>query len=331
MNYNIPKVSIVTLTYKKFEKLLDTMSSVFAQDYNDIEYIICDDGSEIFPYDQVQCFIETNKRDNVSVKILQNPENVGTVKNINRAYKEAAGKYIINLSCGDVFFTDIAVTQIVNRFEETNANVLVTSRLFYENDFQPICFLPHYEERDILKKLDTSLKQYKAFILSRFYDMASGSAMYFRNETIKNYNFFDERYRLWEDGPFLAKYLWNDKLEMAYDIVSIWYEKGGMSTNVNSPARIMLLKDAAFFDRGEKLEHLNCFSNKEKRLIRNNSKRYIAKSQWGLWYLRFKYCPEIISTLMYVRQRNHFKKKDLTYIKELLEQYKEHILPKKTK
>ena len=298
MNLNITKASVVTLTYKKFEKLYDTISSVLAQDYSNIEYIICDDGSEKFPYDQIKEFISKNSNDNIIVKILQNSENVGTVKNINRAYKQATGKYILNLSCGDVFFADDIVTKIVNRFEETNANVIVTSRLFYEKDFQPICFLPHYEERKLLKELDTPLKQYKAFILSRFYDMASGSAMYFRHEIIEKYNYFDERYRLWEDAPFLAKYLWNEKLEMAYDIVSIWYEKGGVSTDDNHFARKTLMKDSALFHLGEQLEHLNCFTNEEKRIIRNNNKWLKVKSKRELWYLRFKYCPQIISNLM---------------------------------
>lgn len=326
---NIPKISVITLTYRKFEKLYDTISSVLAQDYESIEYIICDDGSESFPYDSVKDFVINNKPNNVLIKVLQNPVNLGTVKSINRAYKEATGKYILNLSCGDVFFTDDTVSQIVKRFEDTRANVLVTSRLFYESDFQPICFLPHYEERTILKKLDTPLKQYKAFILSRYYDMASGSAMYFRNETIKKYNYFDERYRLWEDGPFLAKYLWNEKIEMAYDIVSIWYEKGGMSTSINSPARKMLMKDAALFALGERLEHLNCFSKSEKRVIENNNKKFMTNIKWKLWYMRLKYFPQIFTNLMYVRQRNIYKQNDLFHINKLLEQYKEHILPKK--
>ena len=329
MNNKTTLVTIVTLTYKNFEKLHNTIRSVLAQDYGNIEYIICDDGSEGFPYNRVLKLIDQYKRNSISVKILQNTLNVGTVKNINRAYKEASGKYILNLSCGDVFFTDTVVSQIVKRFEETNAKVLVTTRLFYENSFQPICLLPHYEERKILKLLDTPLKQYKAFILSRYYDMASGSAMYFSNETMKKYNYFDERYRLWEDGPFLAKYLWNEKLEMAYDIVSIWYEKGGVSTNTNSPARMMMLKDRISFNLGERLEHFDIFTENEKKIIDNNNKRYIIKNNLELLYLRFKYLPQILSNIIYWKQRDKYKEKDMVHIKELMEQYKEHILPKK--
>lgn len=329
MKAKIPKVSVITLTYKKFDNLNNTISSVLAQDYENIEYIICDDGSENFPYNQVQELIVKTAKKYISTKILQNPVNLGTVKSINRAYKDATGKYILNLSCGDVFFTDNTVSQIVKRFEDTRANVLVTSRLFYEKDFKPIYFLPHYEEREVLKELDTPLKQYKAFILSRFYDMASGSAMYFRNTTIKKFNYFDERYRLWEDGPFLAKYLWNDKLEMAYDIVSIWYEKGGVSTNKNSPAKRMLIKDSALFALGEKLDHLDCFSKNEKRIIRNNNKRYMVSNKTQLWLLCLKYCPQIISNLMYMRKRNIYAQNDMFHINELLNNNKEHILPQR--
>jgi glycosyltransferase involved in cell wall biosynthesis len=39
------KVTIITVTYNSAKFLEDCMSSVFAQDFNDIEYIVIDGGS----------------------------------------------------------------------------------------------------------------------------------------------------------------------------------------------------------------------------------------------------------------------------------------------
>ena len=38
-----PLVSVVTITYRKFEYIYDTIDSVLNQDYDNIEYIISDD------------------------------------------------------------------------------------------------------------------------------------------------------------------------------------------------------------------------------------------------------------------------------------------------
>ena len=99
------RFSVITLTYAHFNHLKETILSVCAQDYHDIEYIICDDGSKSFPEEQIIKWIEDNKGPNLrQYKILRQAENVGTVRNINHAYSHASGDYFINLSCGDVFF-----------------------------------------------------------------------------------------------------------------------------------------------------------------------------------------------------------------------------------
>ena len=54
MEYNQLLVSIITATYKKFDRLIDSINSVIAQDYSNIEYIITDDGSDDFPYSRIK-------------------------------------------------------------------------------------------------------------------------------------------------------------------------------------------------------------------------------------------------------------------------------------
>lgn len=284
---NNPLVTIVTATYKKFERLFETMQSVINQDYPNIEYIIADDGSPNFPQKAFDDFLINNHRAGINITLIRPSENRGTVKNLNNAYKNSCGSYILNLSCGDVFFAVDVVSKIVDRFLTTNCRVLVTSRLFYSDNYKPICFLPHYSERNIISKFDSNIKQYSAFISGDYYDMASGSAMYFSRETIKEFDYFDERYILWEDGPFLAKYLYKYPLEFAYDIVSIWYEYGGMSTDrkFKNP---LLVKDDQFFNCNERLIHIDEIPSiyKEKCFFVIRLKQCNNKFQKLLVYLR---------------------------------------------
>ena len=320
MSHMYPTVTVVTLTYRHFERLWQTVDSVLSQDYPNIEYIISDDGSEDFPRDKLIAYINEKNIRQYPVQILQNPENVGTVKNINGAYRAANGEYLFNLSCGDIFFSNSVVRQLVDRFQQTNARVLVASRLLYEGDYKPICLLPHFEERKIIESLNTSFQQYKAFIISKFYDMASGSAMYFTRDILKEYNFFDEKYRLWEDGPFLARYLWEDRLEFAYDIISIWYETGGVSSGGFLSANIALKKDILLFSQTDRVMHRDSLSGFENlmldyRLIRMKQLSVIKRV---LVYIR--YFPQAISYFLYGRERTRYRLHDKKYITEILEQ-----------
>ncbi len=254
-----PLVTIVTASYKKFEHIYETIKSVIDQDYSNIEYIIADDGSPNFPENNIVDYIKQNAP-RLNYKIYHSNINRGTVKNINYAFKNSEGDYIFPLSCGDSFFSKDIVSRIVDRFSTTKAKLIVTTRLFHDN-YKPICLLPHYYDRKKIENFDTNQKQYEAFITRRFYAMASGSVMYYTRELLEELNYFDEKYVLWEDGPFLAKYLQKYPLTFAYDIISIWYEYGGMSTNKKQKNQL-LLADDILFDRTERLMHIDELESK---------------------------------------------------------------------
>lgn len=280
-----PLVTVVTLTYKKFDRLFDTIKSVEDQDYPEIEYVIADDGSPDFPKDEIQQFLCDSKLK--SYLILDSSENRGTVKNINNAYRRSHGDYLINLSCGDVFCAKDVVSKIVNCFLTKEADVLVTSRIMYSGNYSPVCYLPHIRDRKTIESWNTPNKQYKAFITSSFLNMASGSAMYFSRTVMEKMGYFDEKYVLWEDGPFIAKYLKESKIDTAYDIVSTWYESEGVS---NSKMHPLLYKDTVRFNNTDKMERYKTFGywDRQKIIYRNKSLEcQSAKERLALKFLFF--------------------------------------------
>ena len=46
---NMPLVTIILMTYKKFDNIFKALDSVFCQTYSNIELIVTDDGSPNFP------------------------------------------------------------------------------------------------------------------------------------------------------------------------------------------------------------------------------------------------------------------------------------------
>ena len=254
----IPLISIVTLTYKKFDSIYETIQSVLDQDQPQIEYIISDDGSAGFPREEIEEYIRRNKKENVvSVKILTVEKNTGTVRNINRAYKAAAGKYILNLSADEVFTETDTVGKILREMEEHGCEVLVTRRIVCSEAGDFLGYLPKVKNIGRIKKLDTPLLQHKAFLTDEFYDMASGSVLCVRKDTIEAMGWFDENYVLWEDGPFFSKYTKKALIHTDYDIVSIRYKLGGVSNSGTNPLMDVDYKRYNAVERCEDLSDLD--------------------------------------------------------------------------
>ena len=321
MECNLPLVSVITATYQKFERIPETIKSVFMQDYKKIEYIISDDGSNDFPEEFIMSVLNKENNGSIAFKVIHHDKNIGTVRNLNEAYRLSRGKYIINLSCGDVFFDKNVVSKIVDRFEKNHSDVIVTSRILYYGDYNPICLLPHYKERFIISRFSTKQDQYRAFITRRFYDMASGSAMSFSRQILEKMCYFDERYRIWEDGPFLAKYLRTGPLDYAYDIVSIWYETGGVSSSQKKERKrekSQLEIDTEIFNTQERIEHIKEFSILERRLIRFKNLQHKYKRKKIRYLLVFIFPFEFIYFLIYYKKRKNRIPTDLREIHKLV-------------
>ena len=314
-----PLVTVVTATYKRFDSLFASIDSVFKQNYPNIEYVITDDGSDNFPYDEIKKYIDSLDQNNVrNVMILTAESNRGTVKNLNTAYRKSNGKYIINLSCGDVFFSKGVVSKIVKKFIDNKADVVVTSRILYKEKNQPIALLPHYNERKIITgKYKTSIDQYKAFVLGMSYDMASGSAMSYSRSIMEKYGYFDERFCLFEDGPFLLKYLLDSELCYAYDIISIWYETGGLSSGPSAVRNPLYQKDLDLFNFHDRKDHIDLLNRSERKkldfcLAIINTKGSRLKKILAV----IRYFPYSICYIYYNYSRKINQKNDLKYLKK---------------
>lgn len=106
------KISIVTVCYNAENYILQTIKSVFEQDYPNIEYLIQDGGSTDGTLNLVD---EYCKEHSVKEKILLSSEkDKGIYDAMNKATLRATGDYIIFMNSGDMFYDAYAVSKIVN-------------------------------------------------------------------------------------------------------------------------------------------------------------------------------------------------------------------------
>ena len=221
----MPYVSIITLSYNSGESLLLSIDSAFEQNYENVEIIIADDCSKGFSCQEVERYIKnkfsTSKK---KLTVKKNDENIGTVKNLNKAINLASGEIIIHLSSGDTFFDHSTVSCIVEKFKEDSCPFIITSRVLVDKlTRNRIRFMPDWEERRNIKRINTPKKQNTAIYTGNFYNMASGAALAYKTEYIRCMGLFDESYVLWEDGPFFEKHNFTrfERKQIEYRIRSI--------------------------------------------------------------------------------------------------------------
>ncbi len=302
-----PLVSCIVLTYNTFKYLYETIDSILSQDYSNIEIIVGDDGSKEFPEEQICRYISKYKKSNVvNVIIYSNTTNLGTVKNINNAHTLANGKYLVNLSCNDVFFDESILSKVVERFEKTGYSLIAFRRMLCdEKTLQPIRYIPSNAVLTNIKALDSPEKQYLAFAQCNYYEMASGSCTYQTKENLSLNGYWDESYKLWEDGPFYIKYTRNgNMIHTAYDIVVIKYRVGGISTSNNVPIKLKTLmsNDIKHYYCKEVEPYLFRFGFYERRKIDYfRICAFNSHSKWLSLIKRLKYLD-----LLFI---NYFKKK----------------------
>lgn len=110
-----PLVSIITPTFNRERFLFDTIQSVRCQTYENIEYIVIDDGST----DNTGALCEKFP----DIKYVYQ-ENSGQSSAINNGWSRASGKYLMYLSSDDLLKPD-AVSNLVEYVEKYDECVVV--------------------------------------------------------------------------------------------------------------------------------------------------------------------------------------------------------------
>ncbi len=139
---NVPKVSILCITYNQEKFIRQALESFVSQRTNfDFEIIIGDDNSSDKTKDIIQEFSE--KYPNIIHPIFRE-KNIGAIWNLFDVFKRATGEYIAFCE-GDDFFTDLNKLQIQVDFLDGNPDYSICFhpvRVFFESGEEKESFYP---------------------------------------------------------------------------------------------------------------------------------------------------------------------------------------------
>lgn len=233
MNY---KLSIIIPTYNSdFSKLLLTLDSIINQTNRMFEIIITDDGSKKFDKDRILSYFTKNEF--IHYQLIENSENIGTVKNIQNAYRKANGEYICAFGPGDILYEQSSIEKFIEYLdlEKPNFGFSRFQSYYLENNSIVLHDFQSPPER-VIKQYTKNKKALKYMVLYGTY--CCGATLFFKKEFIIQNSFLITTAKYCEDLVQVLIALTHEKIYF-YDTKFIFYEFGsGISTKKETSSLI---------------------------------------------------------------------------------------------
>ncbi len=155
---NVPLVSVVFLTYNSAEKFLNlgdssilrkALDALLAQDYPNFEILIFDDCS----FDSTYEICLEYQKNNSNVKVFQNNQNLGVIRNLFQAIWCISGEYFLWAYPDDSWSKDF-LSSAIRVLENQKECVAAMSKIKVCSDYSD----PYYISYENLKNYQSKLK-----------------------------------------------------------------------------------------------------------------------------------------------------------------------------
>jgi glycosyltransferase involved in cell wall biosynthesis len=211
MDYTItPKISVIMSIFSEPEKWLrESIESTLNQTFSDFEFIIINDNPE--ENLSIELLTEYQIKDN-RIKIINNKENIGLTKSLNKGLIIAKGKYLARMDADDIAYPSRLEKQF--NYLEKHINTIVCGT--------QICYFG-----DINKSRMPWIKQYNEDLKNRLF---AGSCFVHPSVLIRksildfHKLFYDESfkqaqdYKLWTDLKAFGEYYVIPEILLKYRI-----------------------------------------------------------------------------------------------------------------
>ena len=192
-------VSVIVITYNSSAFVLETLESVKAQTWMNLELIISDDGSTDNTVHLCEQWINDNSSRFVRTKLISVGKNTGIPANCNRGVRASCGDWI-KLIAGDDLLTTNCVESLIHHVNEDMDIIIgqfcgfsvVNDKKVISDQLVPSESISFFFQRD-------PDFQHKYLLLHRP-GFAAGA--FIRRNVYDRVSFYDERYNLMEDLPF---------------------------------------------------------------------------------------------------------------------------------
>jgi glycosyltransferase involved in cell wall biosynthesis len=206
------KISIITVVFNNVDTVAAAVESVIHQDYENIEYIIIDGGSD----DGTLAALEDYKEHFAT--FISEPDE-GIYDAMNKGIKEANGEIIGILNSDDLYHTNNVISKVVKAFRKNSIDVVFGDL--------------HYVKKNNLDKVVRYYSSAKFHPSKfRFGFMPAHPTFFTKKEHYENLGLYKTNYEIAADFELLLRFLKVYNLEYKYlPINMIKMRMGGRSTS----------------------------------------------------------------------------------------------------
>jgi glycosyltransferase involved in cell wall biosynthesis len=169
--------------YNAEKYISEAIESILNQSFKDFEFIIINDCSKDNSLEIIKGYAKEDNR----IRLVNNKENLGLTKSLNKGIKLAEGKYIARMDADDIAEKDRFKEQV--EFLEENNDIDILGALAKDID----------EEGNLLGERTVPVTNNEIInILPKLSPMIHPAVM-FRKKSLERINFYNENYRTSQD------------------------------------------------------------------------------------------------------------------------------------
>lgn len=197
-----PLVSVVIITYNSQDYIIDALESVRQQTYENIELVVTDDCSSDDTVALCSNWINKNSERFRNCQLIESDHNTGTPSNCNRGIKSCHGEWV-KLFAGDDMLLDNCISTFVSNITNESKILVGMIQPFSKDENGKEKLGPLLPEKDHLYFFDRSAAFQFKYLLNNSFNFAPSA--FIKMEVYRDLNYYDERFRVFEDLPFWIK------------------------------------------------------------------------------------------------------------------------------
>lgn len=245
MSSQYPLVSIIVITYNSGQFVVESLESVKAQTYQNIELIVSDDASQDNTVAFAKQWISENARRFVRTDVITVPDNTGVSANCNRSIAASQANWIKLLAGDDILLPNCIADNMFFIHEHPETRILFSQVELYKNQFTRDNFLrvlPQTVPMNIMNPTFHAADQFKLLLISDRINFTPSN--FFHKRTIMEVGGFDENYKNIEDYPLWLKLTQAGYKLYFFEKATVGYRQHAMA--MNNITEAVLIKPSVF-------------------------------------------------------------------------------------